>query len=318
MGRLLVGLLALLLGLAGCQPPPEPALRVGTNVWQGYEPLYLARDLGYFGEHRVRLVEYTSATQLLQAFRNGAVQGATVTLDETLPLALDGHDFAIVLVLDASAGADALVARPGIASLGELAGRRVGFENTALGAYMVTRALQQADLDPRDITPVTVRVDEHVRAYREDRVDALVTFEPARSRLREMGAVELFNSADIPNEVLDVLVVRRTALAQAAPQLQALMDGWFQALAYIEREPAAAAARMAPRLGIGPGEVTATFQDLALMDREDNAALLSGPSPRLVTIGRNLQRIMLTNGLLEDPVDFPRLVDPAPLEGLAP
>ena len=51
--------LIVLLACVGCTPDPEPILRVGTNVWPGYEPLYLARDLGYLDES-IRLVEYSS------------------------------------------------------------------------------------------------------------------------------------------------------------------------------------------------------------------------------------------------------------------
>ena len=38
---------ALLLALSGCMREPETALRIGTNVWIGSEPLYLARELGH-------------------------------------------------------------------------------------------------------------------------------------------------------------------------------------------------------------------------------------------------------------------------------
>jgi NitT/TauT family transport system substrate-binding protein len=37
---------ALLLPLIGCMSEPETALRTGTNVSIGSEPLYLARELG--------------------------------------------------------------------------------------------------------------------------------------------------------------------------------------------------------------------------------------------------------------------------------
>jgi NitT/TauT family transport system substrate-binding protein len=313
-----MGVLGLLLALllSGCQPPPPATLRIGTNVWQGYEPLYLARDKGYYGDSRIRLVEYTSATQLLQAFRNGAIDAATLTLDESLQLAQDGQDFGIALILDFSHGADALVARPDIGSLAGLRGKRVGIENTALGAYMVTRALQQAGLSTRDIIPVTVRVDEHERAYREGRVDALVTFEPARSRLRAMGARELFNSGDIPNEVMDVLVLRRSAGKRDADQVRALLHGWFHALDLIRQDARGTARQMAPRLGIGPEEVTATFRELRLADRENNRAMLTGDPPRLLEIAGNLQQIMLRNKLLRGSVDIAALIEPGPLREL--
>ena len=44
--------------LAGCMREPESALRIGTNVWIGSEPLYLARELGRLDPKVVQLVEY--------------------------------------------------------------------------------------------------------------------------------------------------------------------------------------------------------------------------------------------------------------------
>lgn len=313
----LLGLLAAML-LAGCQPPPASPLRIGTNVWQGYEPLYLARDQGYFGDQPIRLVEYTSATQLLQAFRNGAIDGATLTLDETLQVAENEHDLSIPLILDFSHGADALLVSPGIASLAGLRGKRVGLENTALAAYMLTRVLQKAGLTPHDVIPVSVRVDEHESAYREGRVDALITFEPARSRLRAIGAKELFNSGHIPNEIMDVLVLRRSVIAGHADSVQALLQGWFRALDFIRQDARGAATKMAPRLGVSPDTVIATFDEIRLADRQNNQAILMQDRPQLLEIADKLQQIMRSNGLLHGPVDIAGLIESNPLRKLDP
>ena len=86
--------------LVACtQPPPEP-VRVGTNIWIGYEPLYVGRDRGIVRDDEVRLVEYLSATQVLRSYRNGAVDAAALTLDEALLLAQQSPDVRFVLVLD--------------------------------------------------------------------------------------------------------------------------------------------------------------------------------------------------------------------------
>ena len=53
---------ALLLALFGCAREPQTVLRIGTNVWIGSEPLYLARELGRFDPATVQLVEYPSAS----------------------------------------------------------------------------------------------------------------------------------------------------------------------------------------------------------------------------------------------------------------
>src|SRR5690349_15565502 len=82
--------IALLVAFAGCVRNPEPALRIGTNVWIGGEPLYLARELGELKPEAVQLVEYPSASEVLRAFRNSAIDGMVVSLDELLGLAADG------------------------------------------------------------------------------------------------------------------------------------------------------------------------------------------------------------------------------------
>ena len=109
----LLACLALLLPLIGCMREPESALRIGTNVWIGSEPLYLARELGRLDPTAVQLVEYPSASEVLRAFRNQAIDGMVISLDELFGLAADGLQPRIILVVDVSHGADVVVGRRG-------------------------------------------------------------------------------------------------------------------------------------------------------------------------------------------------------------
>src|SRR5262249_40657375 len=113
---------ALLLALGSCVRAPEPALRIGTNVWIGCEPLYLARELGYMDPKMVQLVEYPSASEVMRAFRNQAIDGMVITLDEMFGLAADGLQPRAILVVDISHGADAILARPGMPTMKALKG----------------------------------------------------------------------------------------------------------------------------------------------------------------------------------------------------
>jgi NitT/TauT family transport system substrate-binding protein len=98
-----------------CMRDPETALRIGTNVWIGSEPLYLARELGKLDPASVQLVEYPSASEVLRAFRNQAIDGMVISLDELFGLAADGLQPTIIAVIDVSHGADAVVGRRGCA-----------------------------------------------------------------------------------------------------------------------------------------------------------------------------------------------------------
>jgi NitT/TauT family transport system substrate-binding protein len=273
-------------------------MRIGMNVWPGYEPLFLARQQGALEEKDFRLVEMSDASEVSRAFRNGTLEAACLTLDEVLYTVQDGMDPVILLALDFSQGADVLLARPEIGSLGELKGRRVAVEVTAVGVYMLTRALQQAGLTEKDITLVYLPIEKHLAAYREGKVDAVVTFEPVRSKLLALGAVDLFNSAKIPGEVVDVLVVRRDYLARRPERAVALREAWFAALARIRSAPGESARVMAPREQVSPEVFAASLQGLHLPDEAEARTLLTGADPQLLATARHLQEVMLQAGLL--------------------
>ena len=120
---------------------PRPALRIGTNVWIGSEPLYLARELGRLDPGAVQLVEYPSASEVLRAFRNQAIDGMVISLDELFGLAVDGLQPRIILVVDVSHGADVVVGRRGMRTMQDLKGKSVAVESGALGAFVLSRAL---------------------------------------------------------------------------------------------------------------------------------------------------------------------------------
>ena len=299
-----------LLALAtGCTPEPATPLRLGTNLWTGYEPLYLAQARGYFADAPIRLVEYTSATQVIHGFRNGTIDAAALTLDEVLLLIQDGHQPCLILVMDISHGADAILGRAGVQRLADLRGRRVGVESTAVGSYLLARALQTARLPRSALQIVPLEFDEHERAFREGRVDAIVTFEPVRSKLLAAGAHILFDSRQIPGEIMDVLVMRREYLQQHPAAARQLVAGWFRALDAMQQAPQETAAHMATRLGIRADNYLAALKLLHLPDREENRRLLGGDTPAALTAANRLADTMLDQHLLRTRPDLQHLPD---------
>lgn len=290
--------------LAACGE--EPAwLRVGTNPWPGYAPLYLAQDLGYFADRRIRLVDLASSTGASRALADGALEAAALTLDEALRLRRALPDLRIVLVLDISAGGDALLVPPEIREPAQLRRKRIGVESTAVGAYLLTRFLERNGLGIEDVQPVWLAADEHESAFREGRVDAVVTHEPMRTRLLRQGARVLFDSRALPGEIVDVLVVRGRCLERQPGAVRTLAEGWFRALDFLAREPTGALERMAPRLGLGTGELKAALQGLELGGRDLNRRLLGvSPTPLLQTaraIWENMRRWELVQGPPPEP-----------------
>ena len=296
--------------------PKEHPLLVGTNVWPGYEPLYLARSLGYLNDSTVRLVEYSSASQVIRAFRNDAIQIAALTLDEVLLLKEQGHGLRIILVTDISHGADVILGKTNIVTIGDLRGRSIGVESGALGAYVLTRALQQSGVPFPQVEVVPLEVDEHERAFLDGRIDAVVTFEPVRSRLLEKGAVQLFDSSQIPGEIVDVLVVRNEVLGQFPDRVDTLLKGWFDALRYLSEHPYEASKRMADRLKLEPQKVLASYDGLRLPNLDENFSIMEGTPCQLVQTAQRLVEVMKESKLLRRDPQLDDLVSTKPLADL--
>ncbi|MEW5771543.1 MAG: ABC transporter substrate-binding protein [Pseudomonadota bacterium] len=295
--------------LLGCTRP-EPLIRVAGIVWIGYEPLFLARELGYFDDSRLRLVETPSNTASLTALASGDVEAATLTLDECLIAREGGLDVRAILVFDDSAGADVIMAQPDIRDLGDLRGKRIGVEATAAGALMLSKLLEAARLRPEEVRKVPLIAANHVAAYQAREVDALVSFEPFATQLAGVGARRLLDSRRFPGLIVDVLAARGEALERAPEQFAHLTRGYFRALDHLQRGGGDAAARMAPRMGITPAEVTEALNGVRMMDRAANHAWLGGEPPLLVGTADMVAEVMQREALLRTRPNLERLADP--------
>jgi len=304
---------ALLALVSGCTREPETALRIGTNVWIGSEPLYLARELGYLDPAVVQLVEYPSASEVLRAYRNQAIDGMVISLDELFGLAVDGLQPRTILVVDVSHGADVVVGRPGMKSMQDLKGKSVAVESGALGAFVLSRALTLNGMQSSDVNVVHLESNEQPKAFEAGKVDGAVTFDPYRDKFLKMGATTLFDSTQIPGEIVDLVAVRAPVISKQPKAVQALLAGWFRATDYMTRDPKDAAQRMGKRLQVSGEQFLASQKGLHVPTRDENLKMLGGTAPELATSGRKLMTLMVDAKLLRAPVEIEGVLAPGPL-----
>jgi len=296
----------------------EPPLRIGTNVWIGSEPLYLARELGQLDRDAVQLVEYSSATEVSRAFRNQAIDGMVASLDELFVLAKDGLEPRIVLIIDISHGADVVVGRSGMRTMKDFRGKRIAVESGALGAFVLSRALKVNGMRAGDVSIVHLESNEHLAAFKQRQVDGAVTFDPYRTQLLNAGAHALFDSRQIPGEIVDLIAVRASVLEKNPRAVQSLLTGWFNALDYLARNPQDASARMAVREQTTGDAFSRALQGLRIPSRTDNLKMLAGYSPSLAVSGRHLMNLMVDAKLLDSTLEIDALLAPGPLGNLPP
>jgi len=307
--RLKLVLASLVFLLSGCIETPQEPLRIASSPWPGYEPLYLARDLNFLDEQKVNLFELPSADITLESFRNRSTDMATLTLDEALELMHNGTKLRILLALDISHGGDAVLARPEIKELSDLKGKRIAIMNFTLGTYMLNRLLDKAGLERDDVTVFPMSESKQAQFYLDGKADAVITFEPVKTVLKDAGAHVIFDSSMIPNEIFDLLLVHEDVYLKRKDEICKVAKAWFKSLEYIEEHPDDAALRITRRLGVEPGDYQGMMDGIKLPDQKGNHALLAGNTPGLLTPAHRLGEIMLAEKQLTRIVDASGAID---------
>lgn len=298
--------------LTGCDHR-ETELRVGASPWPGNAPLFVAADDGRLGPN-TRMVEFTSETAALQAFRNQAIDVAILTLDEVVLLASEGQRPRVAALTDVSVGAGVLLGRPPIASLAELKGRAIAVEGTGVGGFILSHVLRQAGLAPADVTIVSLLPHEQPFAYAERRVDAVLTDEPYAAEFRQRGARRLFDTGGMDGDVIRAVVVRDTCIAEHAAQVDHLVAKIFAiSRDLLANEGNGMAERLGRRYDITGMEFSAMYAGVKILGPEDNAAYFSNGGQRLKAMLSHIQQEMLDGRLISQPVDVSALVTVRPI-----
>lgn len=295
--------------VASCTEAPREPLRIASSPWPGYEPLYLARDLGYFKEENVNLFELPSSDINMESFRNHSADFSTLTLDETLNLLSDGTKLRIAAVMDISYGGDAVLVHPSIKKLSDIKGKRIAIVNIPLGLYMLKRFLDKAGVDRKDVSVFPMSENKQLNFYKQGKADVVITFEPVKTKLKNIGAKVIFDSRQIPNEIFDLLLVHEDTFLKRRDDVCQIVNGWFKALDYIKNKPEDAGRRISKRLGIKPEEVPGMMDGIILPTRAENKKILGGENPSILEPAHRLSEILVKEKMLDHMIDARVAVD---------
>jgi NitT/TauT family transport system substrate-binding protein len=306
--KYLVQLLILsIVTMTGCSQQEETSLRVGMIDWIGYETFFIAEDIGSFDEAKVKLVELKSESDAIYALRAANLEAAALTLDEALSLVQSGIDLRIILIIDVSNGADALLVKPYIENLEDLHNRKVAVDVGMVGALVLDAVLEKAGLKVNDISVIACRVDEHEVCY--EKADAVITYEPERTRILNKGAKELFNSSQMNGQIVDVLVVRTEVLSSHPNSLKQLISGYFNALDYMEKHPKKTAGFLVHRLNLSAEVIPTLYKGITIPSLDENYVLLDDGAESIEIKAKQMVEYMLAKKLLIKNISVDQLAD---------
>jgi len=306
--------LLVLAALGACAPPPPPPLVLGLGPWVGYDPFIVAREERLVDASRVKIVELSTTAESVRHLRNGLLDAAAITLDQALALTEQGVDLRVVAVLDLSAGADVVMAAPHLSRPAQLRGQVVLLEPSTVSALMLHGVLAAGGLQASDVHVVTLEASQHLAALRDGRAVAAVSYEPLATQLRQAGYVDLFDSHDMPGQILDVLVVRAEHLSLRAGDVDEMLRAWEDGLARFQADGKEAAAWLAPSIGMSADTYMNILSGLHFTDGAESLGYLSGVNAPVRQQGQALADALLSMGQLRQLPDWGRLIDDGPAQ----
>jgi NitT/TauT family transport system substrate-binding protein len=239
--------------------PTGPALKIAYSDWPGWIAWDIAIQKGFFKEAGV-LVDFVwfEYVPSMDAFAAGKVDGVTVTNGDALVTGSSGAPSKCILMNDYSNGNDMIVAKPGIKSVAELKGKKVGVEVGFVDHLLLLKALESAKLTEKDITIKNVTTDQTPQALKSGAVDAIAAWQPnSGAALKEVpGSTAIYTSADAPGLIYDHLCVNPKSLAERRADWLKVVKVWFQVADFINdaKNVDEAAKIMAARVKLPPEE----------------------------------------------------------------
>lgn len=299
---------------AAPQEPPAQAepttVRIGTQPWIGYGPWWIAKEKGLFEKYglQAELVDFIEDKEVNAAFASGDMEAANLATHTAIKLFAAGLDMRLVLVEDASYEADAILAPKSLASIADLKGKKIAYEEGTTSDLLLNYALAQNNMSLEDIEPVFMPASDAGVTLIAGQVDVAVTYEPyittALTENADLGL--LYTAAERPGLISDVFVVSGKFAAENPDAVRALIKVWDEAMSFYNSNPEEAMAIIAINVGSVPEELVTAFEGVRFYDLAANQSQLSGDFLKTI---QDVAQVAQSIGLVEQIPDLSKLVD---------
>jgi NitT/TauT family transport system substrate-binding protein len=248
--RFFQGAVALAAGAAIAIAPAEAAakkdFKVAWSIYVGWMPWGYAADSGIVKKWadkygiKIEVKQFNDYVESINQYTAGAFDAVTVTNMDALSIpAAGGVDTTAVVVGDFSNGNDAVILK-GKDKVGDLKGQTVNLVEFSVSHYLLARALESAKLEEKDLKVVNTSDADMAAAYKTADVTAVVTWKPIVSTILESpDAKKVFDSSQIPGEIIDLMVANTDVIKDNPDFGKALAGIWYDTMAALNDGTAA-------------------------------------------------------------------------------
>lgn len=261
-------LVAAMFGVRGAAAEP---LKVGYSDWPGWVAWQVAIDKGWFKEAGVDVAfQWFDYSASMDAFSAGKIDANLMTNGDTMVTGAGGGKGIMVMLTDYSNGNDMIVGKPGIKSLKDLKGKKVGIEVGLVEHLLLLHGLQESGMKEKDVTLVNAKTNETPQVLASGQVDAIGAWQPISGEAMKglAGSKPLYTSAKAPGLIYDVLAVSPTSLKARKDDWMKVIKVWDRVVHYIEdpKTQDDAVKIMSARVGLPPEAYKPLLKGTKLID----------------------------------------------------
>ncbi len=254
----LVAALTGLLALAATAGAAEP-LKIGYSDWPGYTILEVAKQKGWFKEAGVDVdLVWFDYLASIDAYSAGKIDADCIVASDALGAGATGAKGKFIALLDFSEGSDMIVGKPGVESIKDLKGKKVGVEIGLVEHLLLLQALKDNGLSQSDVTLVPTPTNNTPQTLASGEVAAIGAWYPVSGQaLKQVpGAKPIFTSAQAKGLIYDVLEVSPTSFAQHKDDWTKVVKVYYRCVEYLKdpKTQEDAVRIMAAKVGTDPAE----------------------------------------------------------------
>ena len=224
-------LIALTAKLAAAEP-----LKIAYSDWPGFTILEVAKQKGWFTEAGVEVeLLWFDYLPSIDAFAAGKVDAVTVVATDALVTGANGAKSKFIAILDYSDGNDMIIGKPGINSIKDLKGQKVGIEVTLVEHLLLLKALEANGMKQSDVELVNTATNDTPQTLASGNVSAVGAWYPVSGQaLKQVaGSKKLFTSADAKGLIYDVLAVNPVSLGKRKADWEKVVKVFYKCVDYI-------------------------------------------------------------------------------------
>jgi NitT/TauT family transport system substrate-binding protein len=188
----------------------------------------------------IEVKQFNDYVDSIDQYTAGAFDAVTITnIDVLSSSAAGGVDTTAVIIGDFSNGNDAVILKDKD-KLADIKGQNVNLVEFSVSHYLLARALESVGLAEKNLKVINTSDADMAAAYKTPEVTSVVTWKPIVSTILESSdAHKVFDSSQIPGEIIDLMVVNSEVLKDNPKFAKALVGIWYETLATMAAKPEA-------------------------------------------------------------------------------